>query len=77
MQTHSRLLIPVLGLVFRIIAVDSGCGRADSPQSLAEHARALGVYVSARDGVRNVGVFGVEEHNILAETATVKFKKRG
>src|SRR5260370_40933611 len=73
MQTPSRPLVPVLSLVFNIIAVASiGCGRADSPQSLAEHAKALGVYVSSPDGLHDVSVFGVEEHNILAETMTFK-----
>jgi hypothetical protein len=74
MQIQRRMLIPVLSLVFSIITVPSvGCGRADSPQSLAEHAKVLGVYVSSPDGLRDLGVFGVEEHNILAETMTFKF----
>jgi hypothetical protein len=56
-----------------ILLVLSGCGRTDSPERLAEQAKALGVYVLAPDALREVGVFGVEDHDIFAETMTFKF----
>jgi len=54
-------------------AIAFGCGKTDSPQHLAEQAKALGVYIPATDSLLEIAGFGVEDHNVLTETMTFKF----
>lgn len=69
---NRKLLCATVSIGFAIVF---GCGKTDSPQNLAEQAKTLGVYVSASDALHQVGVFGVEDHDVLSETMTFKFSE--